>query len=306
MEMENRSNQENGMREQLLTLAGHLFYQLARIFLRHNVLIPELNQVLAWSAVNAALNEPEFAVANRNEHKQTLSHAAVLTGMTRTQVKKASEYETPSVPADGGDLNRVIRILTAWRTDEGYQDLTGNPIDLPVRGGTPSLHQLCRKYGRDTPVRAIADMLVKNGNAIWRASEGGVADKRLQYVHSVAAAESRSPADGAIMTQVGSDFTYSFQQAFDSAVQPQPRFREGYFNDIDVEKAGEAIDFLYREIHEFGLRCTEGLKKYRAAPGKAVTRIGAGAYSFNGAPLLLEGAALTEDKAEDTTKRSKK
>ncbi|HEX7030032.1 MAG TPA: DUF6502 family protein [Gammaproteobacteria bacterium] len=283
-------DEELERRERLLALVETLYAQLGKLFLRHNLPVPELERMLRWSCIHLALTDSEFAIEVAGKRKQKPSHAAVRTGLSLSEVKRAADNRKPRpVAAEIDSLHRLIPIMTAWRIEPRYQDDDGKPIDLPVRGPAPSLHQLCRKYAHGVPTRPIADALVKNGNAEWIGeSEGSRRNKKLRFLHPVITAAFNTVEDIIIMMQIGSDFMHSYQQAFDPRVQPQPRFREGYFNDIDINKVDEAQQYLYEEIQAFSLRCTEGLKKYRAAPGNPGVRLGVGAYSYRESPFFLE------------------
>lgn len=277
-------------RQRAINIAEKIFDQQNKLFLRHSLLIPEVERILRWGGINVALNDPEFSAAIRDEEfQQTYSRAAVITGLTRQDVAKSAKHDKPPVDLDGGSLHRLIRVLTAWRTDPGYQDENGVPLDLPLTGGDPSLHQLRLKYGRDTTTRAIADAVVESGNAEWIGeSEGRHRGKMLRYVHPVVTAPDDSAEDAAILTQIASDFMHSFQSTFNPDITPRPRFREGYFNDISADKAEEATAELYKKIQAFNVECTELLKKYRAVEGEPTVRLGVGSYSFRDAPLFLD------------------
>lgn len=292
------NEKERRLRECLLFLFEVIFMHLAKLALRHNLLVTELEKLMRWCFVQVAMNDPEFAIEVAGQIKQKPPHAAVRTGLTIPEITRTLERpKIPSIDPEGGSLHRLISIVTAWRTDPRYLDDNGNPIDLYVRGSTPSLHQLCRVYARGVPTRPIADALVKNGNAEWIGeSEGFSAGKKLRYLHPVVTGEFATEEDIAVLTQTANDFGHSLQQTFDPTVNPRPRFREGYFNDIRLSKRDEAIAFVYGELHKFGIACTEGLKKFRSEPGEACVRIGVGAYSFCGAPLLLKNVLIDNAK----------
>ncbi|HEX7046950.1 MAG TPA: DUF6502 family protein [Gammaproteobacteria bacterium] len=293
-------DEELERRDSLLALVEMLYAQQGKLFLRHNLLVPELERMLRWSCIQAALTEPEFAMEVAGKRKQKPSHAAVRTGLSLSEVKRAADNRKPRpAAAEIDNLHRMIHIMFAWRNEPRYQGADGKPIDLPVRGSTPSLHQLCQKYARGVPTRPIADALVKNGNAAWIGeSEGARRNKKLRFLHQVVTAAFNTVEDIALLTQIGSDFMHSFQQTFDPAVQPRPRFREGFFNDIDINKIDEAQKYLHDEIQAFNARCLEGLKKYRAASGDAGIRLGVGAYSYREAPFLL---GITPGNENDDT-----
>lgn len=295
LESAKEATEELALRRQLLRLWEKMTDQITPLFLRHHVLLPELEQILRWRATHAALNNPEFAAhPNAQDNQQTFSNAAVVTGLSRQEMARASEAhpDHSPVPLDGGSLHRVIRILTAWRTDPGYQDENGNPIELPLQGATPAFHRLCRKYGRDTPTKPIAEALVRNGNAEWVGnSEEKRMGKRLRYLHPVVVGEAWSQRETHILMQVTSDFLHSLQRMFDPTQSSRPRFREGYYNDVSLRKADDAIEELHAEIQKFSVKCTEILDKYRATSNEPCVRIGVGAYSFKKAPVIIDTAS---------------
>lgn len=277
-------------RQQLLSLAEKLFTQQVKLFLRYNIQIKELERSLRWAAIQVAARDPEFAIEDRDKgYEQSFSHVAVTTGLTRQEVSTRIANGHAQTDTNGAGLSRLIRILTGWRTEEGYQDENGRPLDIPLRGNPPSFHQLCIKYGRDTPTRPIADALVKNGNVEWIGERGNHSrDKVLRYLHPVVTADINSEDDLNVLAQIGSDFMHAYQEAFDSKVELQPRFREGYLNDIDTDRLPEAIEFIHEEIQNFTVRCTDGLAGFRTDSAKPKVRLGVGAYSYKGAPLFVE------------------
>lgn len=281
-------DREYEVRARLLTLFENIFMHLSRLALRHSLLTPELERLFRWCSIQVALNDPEFAIEVAGQVKQKPPHAAVRTGLTIPEINRTlRNHRTPPVDPRGDHLHRLIRIVTAWRTEPRYQDSGGLPIDLPVRGNTPSLHQLCRKYARGVPTRPVADSLVKYGNAEWVGeSEGTSTGSKLRFLKAVVTADFDAAHNVEIFTQIGSDFMDSFQKILNPAHCPRPRFRETYFNDIDIEQANEAMDGLHIAIQDFNQSCTDILKRYRAAPGKAVIRVGVGSYSFQAAPLV--------------------
>lgn len=277
-------------RQLLFALWEKIADQLCPLFLRHNVLVPELEKILRWRAARIALENPEFAIDGRSEKfRQTHSHAAVITGLTRTEIAQAEATDERPVPLDGGNLHRIVRVLTAWRTEAGYQDANGRPIDLPLRGPAPSLHQLCLRYGRDTPTRTIADVLVKNGNAEWITGDdsAGRQTRTLRFISSVARADIPSEEALLLLTQYISDFIHSLAQRFSERGKPGPRFRQAYFENIDPERLNEARERLHEEMDIANRRFAECLEKFRLDNERGGVRIGVGSYSFFHSESLL-------------------
>ncbi|HEX6930187.1 MAG TPA: DUF6502 family protein, partial [Gammaproteobacteria bacterium] len=69
----------------------------------------------------------------------------------------------PAVEEARGSFHRGARILNAWMREAGYQDGSGRPLDLPIKGEHGSLEWLVRHHCRDIPVRAMLDELIDRG-----------------------------------------------------------------------------------------------------------------------------------------------
>lgn len=161
----------NEKRPLLVRLARVIFRPAVQLLLRHGISGLEIEEIVRWCCVDVALNEPEFAIPGRNVHSQTQSHAAILTGFTRSEVKRLAKHAEPEVDAVTERASRIERVIEVWRTDEAFHDEHGRPRALPLRGPAPSLETIVRREGRDTPVRAIADALVVAGNADWEGKK---------------------------------------------------------------------------------------------------------------------------------------
>lgn len=280
--------EEIELRSRMLRLWQVLSDQLSKLFIRHNILVPEMEKIYRRRAAFTALTDPEFALKDGGQG-QTNSHAAVLTGLTRQEMSHVLECNGDfPLPMDGGDLHRLIRILTAWRTDPAYLNADGTPADIPLNGHGATFHVLCKRFGRDTPTRPIADVLVNNGNAEWIGGNGR-RGKMLRFVNAIVTPKVMQDDGVVLAAQYGSDFLYSLQQCF-STNHPLPRFRQAYFTDVDPDRVDEARNALFTEMEIANQRFIECLKKFRAVDGKAGVRLGAGSYSFQDAPMLIDAA----------------
>lgn len=283
-----------GARGHVLQLATRILRSLAIICMRHGVVVPELVKILEREAADVALYDPEFAVPGRSDkHAQSAAHAAVLTGMQRARIKRIAANENPVDP-ESGQLHRLLRILTGWRTEPRYVDENGKPLDIHLNGSHPSLHQLRVKYGNDTTTRAVADALVSYGCAEWVGDNGiSTRDKKLRFVQPVIAVAHHTDTAALVLTQGAIDHMHSLQRSFHTKVESissMPRFCQNYFNDIDLERADAARALMHQEMEKNGVRITEILKPFRAIPGKHSVRMGVGSYSFMDAPLLVSGS----------------
>lgn len=269
-------------------LADAIFYPIARIFIRHSMTIPVLERRLRWNAVKAALGEPEFAVDNRDAHKQTHAHAAMLTGLSRRLVTDLDNAGKPQ-PVTASQAQRMIRVLAAWRTQEGFQDENGQPLTLPIAGPAPSITSLAREHGSDIPPRALADVLVASGNAEW---EG----RKLKHRKAPLIAQRGTVEELRVMAQFTSDFLHTLAKVGSDDCARQPRFRMTYFNDIAIEHADAALTELHAAMQTYNDECERILTRYRDMNGKQGIRLGIGMYSFQEtSDLLTDDASSSAD-----------
>lgn len=264
----------NETREQPVhRLARIIHTGLAPLFIRFGVNYPEQKHILGWSMVNAALKVPEFTIHGRRIHKQTLSHAAILTGMTRREVSALAALPLPDTTEISERTQRVARILSAWRSQPEYQDEHGQPLVLPIRGPFPSFETLAIQESRDTPARAMADILVADGNARWQG-------RKLQLISSVRIPPACSEEEIHLLSQITADFLGSVNAILDPGTVSRPRMRTSFFQDASKTRFTELRDRLHEEMAEFNARCNAIMEEHRARPGEPGIRVGVNSFSF--------------------------
>ena len=92
-----------------------------------------------------------------------ISRVAVMTGLTRKEVKR---LRVKIAAGNQVDMARVIppaEILSRWHSDRDYLDSAGRPLKLDFGGATPSFAGLVKKYGGDIPPGAMRTELKRIG-----------------------------------------------------------------------------------------------------------------------------------------------
>ena len=92
-----------------------------------------------------------------------ISRVAVMTGLTRKEVKRLRET---IAAGNQVDLQRVIppaEIIDKWHSDSDYLDSSGRPKTLDFTGPFPSFAELVKKYGGDIPPGAMRTELKRVG-----------------------------------------------------------------------------------------------------------------------------------------------
>ena len=132
---------------------------LARLLLRNGIPFSEFADLVKRAYVEAALED--FTDGRR---KPTDSRAAVMTGLTRKEVKRQRDLLAGEHSGSEGrsHANRASRVVSGWVRDIAFQSADGQPAMLPFEG-EGSFTDLVRKYSGDMPPRAVLDELFRVG-----------------------------------------------------------------------------------------------------------------------------------------------
>ncbi|QBM16049.1 hypothetical protein MARI_01290 [Marinobacter sp. JH2] len=132
---------------------------LARLLLRNGIPFSEFSDLVKRAYVEAAFED--FADGRR---KPTDSRAAVMTGLTRKEVKRQRDLLAGEHSGREGrsHANRASRVVSGWVRDVAFQAADGQPAMLPFEGAG-SFTELVRKHSGDMPPRAVLDELFRVG-----------------------------------------------------------------------------------------------------------------------------------------------
>jgi len=143
---------------QLKSAVVRILRPLVRLLLRNNISAGEFTELARWCYVDVA--DRAFKIKGR---KQTTSRLALLTGLTRKEVKRLKETDLRADDTESSRYNRLARLIGGWMRDQRFHDQTGRPADLAVEGGGSSFDDLVRRYSGDIPCRAVLDELTRTG-----------------------------------------------------------------------------------------------------------------------------------------------
>lgn len=132
---------------------------MARLLLRNSIPFAEFAELVKRAYVDAAMEDfPD------QRKKPTDSRTAVMTGLTRKEVKRQREILAGEHhgPAGKRHENRASRVVSGWVHDPVFQREDGEPLDLPF-DGTLSFSELVRRYSGDMTPRAVLEELMRVG-----------------------------------------------------------------------------------------------------------------------------------------------
>lgn len=132
---------------------------LARLLLRNGIPFAEFAELVKRAYVDAAMED--FADARK---KPTDSRTAVMTGLTRKEVRKQREILAgeDQVSAGKRQENRASRVVSGWVHDPAFCTEGGEPLKLPF-DGNPGFSELVRRYSGDMTPRAVLEELMRVG-----------------------------------------------------------------------------------------------------------------------------------------------
>lgn len=150
---------------------------MARLLLRNGIPFAEFAELMKRAYVDAALED--FSDPRR---KPTDSRAAVMTGLTRKEVKRQREILAgeQGESASGRHENRASRVVSGWVYDPDFQASNGGPAQLAFDGGL-SFSELVKRYSGDMTPRAVLEELVRVG-VVAETESGNLELRQRAYV----------------------------------------------------------------------------------------------------------------------------
>jgi hypothetical protein len=154
-----------------------LMRPLARLMLRNGVSFGEFSELARRAYVQSALED-----FTDEQRRPTDSRAAVLTGLTRKEVKRQREIlEGQALEPAVRKSHRASRVVSGWVHDEAFQDGRGQPAEL-VADGPFGFAELVRRYSGDMTPRAVLDELLRVGMVTQGGTDGKIRLVRKAYV----------------------------------------------------------------------------------------------------------------------------
>lgn len=136
---------------------------LARLLLRNGIAYQQFSELVKRAYVDAAREDFQG-----RERKPSDSRTAVMTGLTRKEVKRLREETEADTGTDATVGNRALRVVSGWVHDPAFQDPQGAPAVLAFDGG---FTDLVRRYSGDMTPRAVLEELERVDAAV---EDGGV------------------------------------------------------------------------------------------------------------------------------------
>lgn len=263
-----------------------LLTPVARVLLRHGVSFRELSDLCKRVYVDVATDE--YGVDGRPTN---VSRVALLTGMTRRDVRKVRLGLDDSERQALRRMNIAARVLSGWYQDPDFCNAGGTPLPLQESGSFPSFVHLAKRYAVDIPVTATLKEL-RNAAAVVNDEHGWLVPRTRYYMPGSAnpAAPEAIMRSSSVLEDIGNTIDHNLRRTDEEA----PRFERRAANiNMRSESVAEFRAYVEKEGQAFLERIDHWLSQHEttnsnvtsdAANQPRTIRLGLGMYWIQDLP----------------------
>lgn len=297
----------DSVKQTLLAAYRVLMGPLVRILLRQGISFAEYSEVAKAVYVEVALKD--FKVSGR---KATRTRIAVMTGLTRKEVKRVIDEAIKERYELKTSFNRLTRVLVGWHTDPDFTGPYGMPLELQYEAAVPeepTVSELVKRHSGDMSPRSILDELIRV-SAVRETDAGWYRVLRRDYIPEAQGVHNFERAGGVIRNFVN---TIDFNMT--KSAPGKGRFERQAVADDGIRKQDiPQFDRYLRErcqglLEEIDNWLTK-LPKPDPKKGDEVVRTGVGVYHYMSEELddrsfkkLLKDEGLIRGPENDTTEK---
>lgn len=146
------------LKQQVLNAFLLVMRPVVRILLRYGIGYREFVEVTKTAYVDVA--SADFGLRGRPTN---ISRVAVMTGLTRKEVKRLRDKITSGDTKISVKTTPLADVLHHWHSASDFTDPEGVPMPLPFSNGKSSFSELVRRYGGDIPAGAMRTEMKRVG-----------------------------------------------------------------------------------------------------------------------------------------------
>jgi len=260
--------------KQVLAAARQWLRPLVHVLIRCGVTWKEFAELSRRSYVEVASHQ--FGKRGRPTN---VSRTAVLTGLTRREVRKQRARLAATTDTFPGHVTKASLVLSAWHQDRDLLDARGKPLPLPLEGEAVSFAALLRRCGAGDvrPSTLLKELL--SAQAVRETCDGRLEPLKRSYVPQ--------SMDERLITMWGKRITDVAKTYVHNLTRPAhapTRFERAAVNDsVNASALSDFQRFLEQEGEAFLERVDAWLTAHEARAGasdnpQGVVRLGAGLY----------------------------
>lgn len=156
------------VRGAILRLVARVLEPLVHLLIENGVGAGEMTRLLRGVYVRVAAER-----VSRGAERPNISRIAVLTGLTRAEVRALLAANIESPQQYTWDRHRAERVLYAWANDSTYLDAHGRPADLLLKGGKKSFAALVKAHSGTAVMSTILEEL-ERAKAVQLLEDGRI------------------------------------------------------------------------------------------------------------------------------------
>lgn len=145
----------------MLTACRQFMRPIVQLLIRNGVGYREFSEICKALFVDVASSE--YGLRGR---KTNMSRVAVMTGISRKEVRKIRDTPEMDVLASVSRVRRPELVLSIWHNDPEYSDSKLNPKRIRFDGPGPTFRDLVTRVGGDIPPKAMLNELIRAGSVI--------------------------------------------------------------------------------------------------------------------------------------------
>lgn len=258
-----------------IRFAASVLRPVVRTLLRLGISANEVNDLVRWLYVDEFYHRKEFW----HRRKPFGARAALLSGLSRKEVNRLSQIDTPDAAILTDQQNRATRVLAGWVNDQRFHE-NGKPAVLPIesRDRVATFERLVQLYSGDLTTRTVLDELVRAG-CVQLDNEGNALLVNQVYGPTTAP-EDTLRIGGFALQRLGETLDFNVGHVKGSERRLQRVWRQRL---VPAEKAGDAKQLISEHVVEAGRSLDLQLARMahtKARPGQEYREIGIGVYYF--------------------------
>ena len=267
----------DSVKQTLLAAYRVLMGPLVRILLRQGISFAEYSEVAKAVYVEVALKD--FKVSGR---KATRTRIAVMTGLTRKEVKRVIDEAIKERYELKTSFNRLTRVLVGWHTDPDFTGPYGMPLELQYETAVPeepTFSELVKRHSGDMSPRSILDELIRV-SAVRETDAGWYRVLRRDYIPEAQGVHNFERAGGVIRNFVNTiDFNMTKSAPGKGRFERQAVADDGIRKE-DIPKFDQYIRERCQGLLEEIDNWLTKLPKPDPKKGDEVVRTGVGVYHY--------------------------
>ncbi|MCK5858397.1 DUF6502 family protein [Abyssibacter sp.] len=250
-----------------------LLRPLVRIMLRQGISFGEFSEIAKRTYMEIAWDEFTPSDARASD-----SRVAIMTGLTRKEVKRLRETRAQKTETSTNHMNRATRVLSGWFRDPDFCDEKGQPRRLNMTDDGLQFPALVRRYSGDMPPRAMLEEL-RRVNAV-RVDEKGIQVLSRSFVPA-----GGDPDSLRMFGLAMSDLGHTIDRNLNDGTSSEELLFQRYVSNAQLNP--RMVPLFKRLLAERGMQLLESLDDWMSSneqPDDAAgssAHIGAGIYFFD-------------------------